>query len=410
MKKSASQTSFPKNKIKVLLLENINAIGIQNFENETFQVTSQKGSMTKDELLKIIGDYHLVGLRSKTVLDQEILSNARRLKAIGCFCIGTDQVDLESAAKLGIPVFNSPFANTRSVAELVIAEIIALSRRLSDNSSNLHKGLWEKSDRGCNEVRGKTVGIIGYGHVGSQVSLLAESLSMNVQYFDVVTVLPLGSAKPCNTLHDLLRTSDYVTIHVPKDDSTNKMIGAAEFEVMKKGSYFLNLARGSVVDIDALASALKSGHLAGAAVDVYPSEPKENGLGFKSVLQGCPNTILTPHIGGSTLEAQQNIAADVSSKLIQYMNKGSTIGAVNFPQILPVYYPNHHRILNIHQNVPGVLKKINGILENFNVAAQQLGTTKDIGYMVIEVDKEVSDDLHDQIRQLENTINSRVLY
>jgi D-3-phosphoglycerate dehydrogenase len=407
---STTTTSFPKNKIKVLLLENINQSGIDNISRETFQITSKKGSLSRDELLQIIGDYHLVGIRSKTVLDAEVLAKATKLKAIGCFCIGTDQVDLEYAQKRGIPVFNSPFANTRSVAELVISEIIALSRRLCDNSSNLHKGLWEKSDRGCNEVRGKTVGIIGYGHVGSQVSLLAESLSMNVQYYDVVSVLPLGNAKPCATLDELLSTSDYVTIHVPKDDSTNKMITKRELELMKKGSYFLNLARGSVFDIDALAEKLRDGHLAGAAVDVYPSEPKENGHGFVSVLQGCPNTILTPHVGGSTLEAQQNIAADVSVKLIQYMNKGTTIGSVNFPQILPVYYPGHHRILNVHKNVPGVLKHINSILANFNVAAQQLGTTKDIGYMIIEVDSEVSRELHDQIKQLEYTIQSRVLY
>lgn len=405
-----SLTSFPKANIKVLLLENINQTAIDQFNRETYQVTSIKGSLSQEELIKIIGDYHLVCLRSKTQITSEVIRHAKRLKAIGCFCIGTDQVALEEAEICGIPVFNSPFANTRSVAELVISEIIALSRRLTDNSRKLHEGIWEKSDKGCNEVRGKTVGVIGYGHVGSQVSLLAESMGMHVIFYDVIAKLPLGNAKPCYDLHELLSTSDYVTIHVPKEDSTNNMITRKELELMKKGSYFLNLARGSVYDVNALAEKLRDGHLAGAAVDVYPKEPKENGAGFESPLQNCPNTILTPHIGGSTLEAQQNIASDVSAKLVQFMNKGTTIGAVNFPNILPVDYLGCHRILNVHKNVPGVLKTINGMLENVNITGQQLGTTKNIGYMILEVEGALSSELHEKIAACDFTICSRILF
>lgn len=403
-------TSFPKNNIKVLLLENVNTTGIELFQRETYQITAMKGSLSKEELLAIVGDYHLIGVRSKTQLTKEVIMAAKKLKAIGCFCIGTDQVDLEFAELSGIPVFNSPFANTRSVAELVISEIIALSRRLTDNSNNLHKGIWEKSDRGCNEVRGKTVGVVGYGHVGSQVSLLAESLGMNVLFYDVIAKLPLGNAKPCGSLDELLRVSDYVSIHVPKEESTNNMITSRELGLMKKGSYFLNLARGSVYDVEALAEKLREGHLAGAAVDVYPKEPKVNGLGFTSPLQGCPNTILTPHIGGSTLEAQQNIAIDVSAKMIQFINKGNTIGAVNFPNILPVDYPGCHRILNVHKNVPGVLKTINGMLADTNITGQQLGTTKRIGYMVLDIEGPLSQDLYTTIKECNFSIRSRVLF
>lgn len=303
-----------------------------------------------------IKDVHIVGIRSKTQVAKRVLENASKLLAVGCFCIGTDQVDLEAAERLGIPVFNSPFANTRSVAELIIAEVVCLSRKLFDVSKGCHEGRWLKSAVGCHEIRGKTLGIIGYGHIGSQLSVLAESQGMNVIFYDIIPVLPLGNSTPCKSLEEVLSNADFVTLHVPKSPQTANMIGEKEIKLMKKGAYLLNASRGTVVDLQALANALHSGHLAGAAIDVYPKEPKANGVGFETPLQNCPNTILTPHIGGSTEEAQQMIGEEVATALIKLVKSGSTVNAVNFPNLEVPFTPSSHRILNVHKNVPGVLR------------------------------------------------------
>jgi D-3-phosphoglycerate dehydrogenase len=403
--------SFPKNKIKILLLENCHQQAIDLLRSETFQVEALKGSLGEDELCEKVKDIHWLGVRSKTKVTQKVLQSARRLLGVGCFCIGTDQVDLNAAALLGIPVFNAPFANTRSVAELMIAEIIALSRCLGDRSKELHDGTWNKVAAGCNEVRGKTCGIIGYGHVGSQVSILAEMMGMKVIFYDVVPKLPLGNAEAVETLDDLLAKSDYVLLHVPSCEATKNMITATEINKIKKGAFLLNASRGTVVDLDALAAAMKSGHLKGCAVDVYPSEPKNNGPGFVTPLQGCPNTILTPHIGGSTEEAQAAIGVEVARKIIALINTGSSLGAVNFPEVdLPALKPAHHRVMHVHNNVPGVLRAINNVLAEVNVVAQSLRTEDKIGYLLADVEKEVSDDIKTALDKLDQTIKTRTVH
>jgi len=339
------------------------------------------------------------------------LECAERLLAIGCFCIGTDQVDLVAAEKCGIPVFNSPFSNSRSVAELIIGEIISLSRKLPDKIQESHKGTWNKSAKGCKEIRGKTIGIVGYGHIGTQLSVLSESMGMQVIYYDIVRMMPLGRAQMCPDLNSLLQRADFVTLHVPDTEQTKKMIGAAEINTMKKGSYLLNASRGAVVDIDALAAALRSGHLEGAAVDVYPTEPEENTKSWQSVLQGCPNTILTPHIGGSTEEAQEAIGHEVSHVLISLINRGTTEGAVNFPAIsLPYGGPTTHRILNIHHNRPGVMRDVNAILSDYNVSGEILGTRKYVGYMIADVESAASAHIKKLISALPSSIRTRILY
>ncbi len=408
----ALTTSFPKNQIKVLLLENIHSLAKEAFENEGFQVETLTVALKPEELKDKIRDYHVLGIRSKTQLTAEALSEARRLLAVGCFCIGTNQVDLEFAKERGIPVFNAPFGNTRSVAEMVIAEVIALARQLFQRSSEIHSQSWKKVSAGCYEVRAKTLGIIGYGHIGSQVSTLAESLGMRVVYYDIVSKLPLGNARGCNTLQELLRESDFVTLHVPATPQTHQMIGSAQLQGMKKGSYLINASRGTVVQIPALVQVLQSGHLAGAAIDVFPEEPEGNQSRFVSELQGIPNVILTPHIGGATEEAQANIGTEVPAALIRFVNSGSTSGAVNFPQVDLAPTQEGHRILNVHHNIPGVLSEINGIVSRLgaNIQAQSLSTDPKIGYLVLDTDRALSNEVKTAIENLKASIKTRMLY
>jgi D-3-phosphoglycerate dehydrogenase / 2-oxoglutarate reductase len=372
----------------------------------------RKGSPSPTELGELIRDAHLLGIRSKTQVDANILRHAENLLGIGCFCIGTDQVDLDAAAQMGVPVFNAPFSNTRSVAELVIGEVIMLARRACEKNHLLHRGVWEKSAEGCVEVRNKTLGIIGYGHIGPQVGILAEALGMRVQYFDIVPKLPLGTAQVAESLEDVLESSDFVTLHVPETKETRGLIGEAQLRKMRSGSYLLNLSRGSVVDIEALAAALRSGHLSGAAIDVFPQEPAGNGDPFLSPLMGLPNVILTPHIGGSTLEAQKNIGLEVWNSLQTFLETGSTRGAVNFPQVdLPVVRDSH-RLLNIHRNVPGVLSAINTILAEIgcNIHSQFSSTRGGVGYLIMDVEREISRELKGRIDAIPATIRTRLLF
>ncbi|KAK6094619.1 D-3-phosphoglycerate dehydrogenase 2 [Batrachochytrium dendrobatidis] len=345
--------------IKVLLLEGVNQTGVKILSNAGYQVETHAKALSEDILKEKIKDVHAIGIRSKTQLTASVLKEAKKLMAIGCFCIGTNQVDLEYAASHGITVFNSPFSNSRSVAEMAIAEIIALSRQLGDRNTELHNGVWNKTSLGCKEIRGKVLGIVGYGHIGSQLSVLADSLGMSIIFYDILQIMPLGTAKPVSTLKELLNTADFVTLHVPETDETRNMIGEQELNQMRKGTYLINASRGTVVDIPALKTALMSGHLAGAAVDVYPVEPFTNGKNFSSELMGCPNTLLTPHIGGSTEEAQFSIGSEVGSALARFINTGSTLGAVNFPEVdirLSAAGSSTIRVINCHHNVPGVLK------------------------------------------------------
>lgn len=406
---SKSTTSFPKNKIKILLLETISRSAIDIFVKEGFQVEAVH-KLSEADLKKKIEDVHVVGVRSKTQLTADILSHAKRLLAVGTFCIGTDQTDLDYAASKGIPVFNAPFANTRSVAEMVLAEIIVLARQMGDRNNECHRGFWNKASSGCYEVRGKTLGIVGYGHVGSQLSILAEAMGMRIRYYDILSKLPLGLAQSCDSLQELLKVSDFVSLHVPGNTETNNLIGASEIALMKKGSYLINASRGTVVDVEAAAAALRSNHLAGGAFDVYPYEPASANEAFVSPLQNLPNTILTPHIGGSTEEAQYAIGIEVASKIVDYINSGNSLDSVNFPEIKLPSKKDHHRILNVHQNVPGVLKDVNNILSQYNVAAQMLQTKGNIGYMVADVDKELSNECRQLIAALPHSIKTRILF
>lgn len=411
---SQPPTSFPKDQIKILLLENIHQSAVTLFKAEGFQVESISTALKEKELVEKIRDVHVIGIRSKTQLRQLPLNEAKRLLSVGAFCIGTNQIDLEVANKRGVPVFNAPFSNTRSVAEMMVSEIIALARQLGDRSNEVHRGVWKKVATGSWEVRGKTLGVIGYGHIGSQIGILAEMLGMTVIFYDRVTKLPLGNSKPVPTLAELLQSSDFVTLHVPETPQTKNMIGAEELALMKKGSYLLNASRGTVVVIPALADAIKRGHLAGAAIDVYPEEPEANGEGFKTELQGLPNVILTPHIGGSTSEAQESIGREVATSLIRYINQGTTTGAVNFPHVDLATVPGRetHRILNVHKNVPGVLRDINNIVssKNANIEAQVLATDSNIGYLVMDLGQDVSEDVKLAIAGLQNSIKTRILY
>lgn len=407
-----TQTSFPKNKIKVLLLENIHESARGLIRKDGLDLEVMSGALGEDELREKISDVHMIGIRSKTNLTRAVLEKADRLLAIGCFCIGTNQVDLNAARQRGIPVFNAPFSNTRSVAELVISHVISLARHIPDNIRDMHTGVWKKSATGSFEVRGKTLGIIGYGRIGRQVGVLAESMGLTVLYHDIEQQLPMGNNRPQLDLDELLANSDYVTLHVPETDETKNMMTAERIAKMKKGACLLNLARGTVVDIPALAAALRSGHLGGAAIDVFPKEPKGNGPGFESELIGLPNVILTPHIGGSTEEAQYNIGLEVGGRLLDYLNAGMTTGAVNFPQVGQPLLAGKHRILNVHKNVPGVLTAINGIVSatKANVAAQVLATDPSIGYLVMDLDRELSDEVKEQVRALDTSIRTRILY
>lgn len=400
------------NAIKVLLLENIHPVAKTRLEEEGFLVDLMSHSPTETELAQLIKNYQVLGIRSKTEITENILQQNSNLLSVGCFCIGTNQVDLAKANKGGVPVFNAPHSNTRSVAELVIAEMIALSRQLGDRNSLAHQGEWMKTAEGSREVRGKTLGIVGYGHIGSQVSILAEALGMKVLFFDVLKKLPLGNAQMVNTLGELLSRADFVTLHVPETVQTKDMISAKELGLMKKGSYLINASRGTVVVIEDLVQALKSKHLAGCAIDVFPVEPASNKEKFTSPLQKLSNVILTPHVGGSTEEAQYSIGLEVAESFIRYLKIGSTSGAVNFPQVdLPVN-KGTHRILNVHKNEPGVLGEINGVVSKAgaNILAQYLSTDANIGYLVMDVEKANALPLAEDIKSLKRSIRTRVVY
>ena len=411
-------TSFPKDKIKVVLLEGVHDRGASMFEGESFDVTRHAKALDGPELVAAVRDAHVVGIRSKTQLAEGVLEAAHRLLAVGCFCIGTNQVDLDAARTRGVPVFNSPFSNTRSVAELTIAEVVALHRRLGDQSAQMHAGTWNKSASGAHEIRGRTLGIVGYGHIGSQVSVMAEAMGMRVVYHDLVPKLPLGNARQVASLDALLEVADVVTVHVPAEASTHGLIGATQIARMRPGSHVINNARGSVVDLDALAEALRSGHLGGAALDVFPDEPASSGAGFESPVRGLGNVILTPHIGGSTAEAQEAIAEDVATKLIRFVNVGSTTGAVNVPQVeLPTQGAvssdvRPHRVLHFHKNVPGVLRTLHGIIGELgvNVSGEYLRTDEAIGYVVLDVDPTDGPELLERLRSVPETVRVRVLW
>lgn len=414
-------TSFPKDRMRIVLAEGVHEQARVNFEREGFRVEMLSHAPDADELAELLKTAHVLGVRSKTQVEARHVASAPRLLAIGCFCIGTNQVALDAAADHGIPVFNAPFSNTRAVAELTIAEIIALHRRLLDRSTLLHAGRWEKSASGSHEVRGRVLGIVGYGHIGSQVSVLAEALGMRVIYHDIEPKLALGNAQRVGSLADLLRQADVVTLHVPATELTNRMISAAQLALMKPGSFLINNARGSVVDVPALAEAIRSGHLAGAAVDVFPVEPAAKGAPFTSELCGLDNVILTPHIGGSTAEAQANIAEDVVAKLIRFIDHGCTTGAVNVPRVdLPeqaavaglAEAPRPHRILHFHRNEPGVLSKLHHAIAELgvNITAEYLQTDARLGYVVLDVSPTDADELLSRIRSMPETIRTRVLW
>jgi D-3-phosphoglycerate dehydrogenase len=408
----AAPTSFPKDHIKVLLLENIHPHAKRIFSSETYQIETMSGALGPEQLKEKIRDVHVLGIRSKTQITEEALSEARRLLTIGAFCIGTNQIDLQAAKLRGIPVFNAPFGNTRSVAEMVLAEIVMLSRGLAQRSMEMHHGTWKKISTGCFEIRGKTIGIIGYGHIGSQISTLAEAFGMRVLFYDIVSKLPLGNARACGTLNELLQTSDFVTLHVPATPQTHLMISEPQIKLMKKGSFLVNASRGTVVDIGALATSLKSNHLAGAAIDVFPEEPEGNIEDFKTELRNLPNVILTPHIGGATEEAQANIGEEVPTTLVRFVNTGATAGSVNFPPVDLPHNKGTHRILNVHKNVPGVLREINRIISDIgtNIQAQALATDADIGYLVLDTDRSFSAEIKSAIEALKTSIKTRILY
>jgi len=408
----AQLTSFPKEKIKVLLLENIHDSAVELFAQEGFQVERVKGALKEDELVERLAEVHVLGIRSKTHVTDRALAQAKRLLSVGCFCIGTNQVDLSGANACAVPVFNAPYSNTRSVAELVISEVIALSRQLMDRSKEVHAGVWRKLSDGCNEVRGKTIGIVGYGHIGTQVGLLAESLGLRVLFYDVAAKLPLGNARACASLDELLPQADFVTLHVPATPETHLMIRAPQLARMRRGAHLLNLSRGTVVDLSALAAALREGQIGGAAVDVYPEEPEANGPGFVSELQNLPNVILTPHVGGSTSEAQEAIGREVATTLVKYVNLGVTTGAVNFPNVELPPAPKAHRVLNVHRNVPGVLSEVNHIVSELgaNIERQVLATDSNVGYLVMDLNADVSEEVRRRISELPTNLRTRVLW
>ncbi len=409
------KTSFPKKDIKIVLLEGIHPSAVEAFHAAGYaQVELYDKALPRAELFEAIADAHVVGLRSRTQLDAEAISHTRRLLAVGCFCIGTNQVDLRQARELGVPVFNAPYSNTRSVAELVIAEAIVLMRRVPERNAECHLGGWAKSADGSYEVRGKTLGIVGYGHIGTQVGVLAEALGMHVLFHDVEAKLALGNAAPAQDLGDLLARADVVTLHVPQTPATAGMIGEAEIARMRRSAMLINASRGNVVDIEALASALRERHLSGAAVDVFPEEPKGRGEEFRSPLREFDNVLLTPHVGGSTQEAQLNIGTEVASKLVRYSDNGSTLSAVNFPEVSLPEHAGSRRLLHIHHNVPGVLSRINDVFSQggVNINGQYLQTDGDLGYVVIDVSasEEQSESLRERLSAIPGTIRTRLLY
>ncbi len=406
--------SLPKNKLKVLLLEGIHPGAKDLFEKETFQVELLKQALKPEELIAKLDGVHVLGIRSKTRVTKEVLAseNARRLLSVGCFCIGTNQVDIDFACVRGVPVFNAPFSNTRSVAELVIAEVVVLARQLGDRSREVHEGKWRKVASNCHEIRGKTLGIVGYGHIGSQVGVLAEAMGMRVVFFDIATKLPMGNNRPLASLAELMGESDFVTLHVPATRETHEMIGTTELAQMKRGAHLINASRGTVVKIDALAAAIREGRVGGAAVDVYPDEPESNSDGFATELRNLPNVILTPHIGGSTEEAQEAIGREVATSLIKFTNAGTTTASVNFPNIESPQAKGTHRILNVHKNVPGVLGAVNRVVSELgaNIRTQVLATDTHVGYLVMDLEQDVSDAVGDALSNLAANIRTRVLH
>jgi len=409
----SKNTSYPKDKIKILFLENISDRAVQRFKDNGYSnVTKLTRAMPEDELIEAIKDVHLLGIRSKTQVTPTVLAAAEKLMAIGCFCIGVNQVNLKEAMHKGVVVFNAPYSNTRSVAELVIGLSIMLIRRIPDKNKAAHEGIWMKEAKGSFELRGKTLGIIGYGNIGAQLSVLAEAFGMRVVFYDIETKLPLGNATACRTLKDVVSQADIISLHVPETLQTKNLINKNNLKYFKKGSILINYARGEVVDLPALAKAMQNGDLSGAAIDVFPWEPEKNGDKFETPLQGLSNVILTPHIGGSTEEAQQNIGDDVSAKLFSYLESGITNGSHTVPALSLPLIEGAHRILHIHNNVPGVLSAINSQLANhhINIVGQYLKTNDEIGYVVLDVNKELSSQALDLLKGVKETIKVRMLY
>ena len=410
---STDKTSYPKEKIRILFLENISDLAVKNFQQQGYpQVQKITKALTEQDLINEIKDVHILGIRSKTQITPPVLAAAKKLQAIGCFCIGVNQVNLLKATENGVVVFNAPYSNTRSVAELVIGLSIMLIRRIPDKNKAAHEGLWMKDAKGSYELRGKTLGIIGYGNIGSQVSVLAEALGMKVIFYDIETKLPLGNAMDGKTLKEVLGKSDVVTLHVPETAQTKNLINKNTLKLFKKGAILVNYARGEVVELDDLRKFIVDGHIGGAAIDVFPWEPEKNGDRFQTPLQDLPNVILTPHIGGSTEEAQQNIGEDVSVKLLNYLEKGITFGSHTVPALALPPQAGSHRILHIHNNVPGVLSAINTQLSkhNINIVGQYLKTNDEIGYVVLDVDKKLSSQALQLLKEVKETIKVRMLY
>ena len=408
-----TKTSYPKEKIKILLLENISERAVKQFTNNGYtNIERLSKALPEEELIKKIKDVHLIGIRSKTQITTTVLNAAEKLQAVGCFCIGTNQVNLNVATRKGVAVFNAPYSNTRSVAELVIAASILLIRKILDKTIAAHKGEWLKDSSGSHELRGKTLGIIGYGNIGAQVSVLAEALGMKVIFYDVETKLPMGNARDTKSLKELMSEADVITLHVPETPQTKNLINKNNIKYCKRGAIIINYARGEVMDLDALRKAIEAGQIGGAAVDVFPHEPEKIGDVFTSPLQGLPNVLLTPHIGGSTEEAQQNIGEDVSTKLLNYLEKGMSWGSHTVPVLSLPPQEGSHRILHIHKNVPGVLSQINGQLSKnkINIVGQYLKTNDEIGYVVVDVDKRLSKQATQLLKEVPNTIKVRLLY
>lgn len=406
-------TSYPKDKIKILFLENISDAAVKKFRSHGYiQVEKINRALNESQLIDAIRDVHILGIRSKTTITDTVLAAAKKLQAIGCFCIGVNQIDLRAATQRGVAVFNAPYSNTRSVAELVIGASIMLLRGIPEKNNAAHKGIWQKEAKGSREMRGKTMGIVGYGNIGSQVSVMAESLGMRVLFFDIENKLPLGNASACRSLKELVSQSDIITLHVPETTLTHQLINKQNLRQFKKGAILINYARGQVVDLKALAQFLQSGHVAGAAIDVYPWEPEKNGDVFNCPLQNLPNVLLTPHIGGSTEEAQQNIGEDVSVKLFQYLETGFSDGSHTIPPISLPSQTGAHRILHIHKNVPGVLSAINSALSsnNINIIGQYLKTNDLIGYVILDIDHKLSTKALSILRDLPGSIRVRMLY
>ncbi|HEY5825390.1 MAG TPA: phosphoglycerate dehydrogenase, partial [Cyclobacteriaceae bacterium] len=412
LNKMNTAVSYPKNRLNVLLLENVHPVAVELMKAEGFNVEIYSAAMTEEELIEKIKNVSVLGIRSKTQVTAKVLEQANRLMVIGAFCIGTNQVDLKEATRRGIAVFNAPFSNTRSVVELAIAEMIILIRNIADKSAKMHKGIWDKSAKGSFEVRGKKLGLIGYGNIGTQLSVIAESLGMKVLYYDKEERLSLGNAIRCKTMKEVLEQADVLSLHVDGRDANTNLIGKSEFDLMKKGVIFINLSRGHIVDIAALKENILNGKIAGCSIDVFPYEPVSNNEEFVSELRGLPNTILTPHIGGSTSEAQENIGNFVPSKMMDYINTGSTSNSVNFPNLTLPTLENAHRLIHIHKNVPGILAKINKALADhgINIVGQYLITNEQIGYVITDINKGYDKEIIQELRAIENTIKFRVLY